>query len=115
MRSEADLLKSVPTKLYIGGEWVDAEGGKTLKVSDPATGAHLATIADASEADAKKAIDAAAAAQEEWGNTSPRVRGEILRKAWELLMERREGEAEESKQGRLIEEKIVRNDSGAVR
>lgn len=90
MRAEADLLKSVPTKLYIGGEWVDAEGGKTLTVSDPATGAHLATIADASEADAKKAMDAAAAIQEEWGNTAPRVRGEILRKAWELLIERRD-------------------------
>ncbi len=90
MRSEADLLSSVPTKLYIGGEWVDAEGGKTLTVSDPATGAHLATIADASESDAKKAMDHAAAAQESWGNSSPRLRGEILRKAWELLIERRD-------------------------
>ncbi|MEY4477228.1 MAG: hypothetical protein RJA31_732, partial [Actinomycetota bacterium] len=35
MRSEAELLASVPTKLFIGGEWVDAEGGKTLTVSDP--------------------------------------------------------------------------------
>jgi succinate-semialdehyde dehydrogenase/glutarate-semialdehyde dehydrogenase len=90
MRSEADLLSSVPTKLYIGGEWVDAEGGKTLTVSDPATGAHLATIADASESDAKKAMDHAAAVQESWGNSSPRLRGEILRKAWELLIERRD-------------------------
>jgi succinate-semialdehyde dehydrogenase/glutarate-semialdehyde dehydrogenase len=76
--------------LFIGGDWVDAEGGKTLTVSDPATGAHLATIANASEADAKKAMDAAAAVQESWGNTAPRVRGEILRKAWELLIERRD-------------------------
>jgi succinate-semialdehyde dehydrogenase/glutarate-semialdehyde dehydrogenase len=90
MRAEADLLASVPTKLFIGGDWVDAEGGKTLTVSDPATGAHLATIANASEADAKKAMDAAAAVQESWGNTAPRVRGEILRKAWELLIERRD-------------------------
>ena len=90
MRAEADLLASVPTKLFIGGDWVDAEGGKTLTVSDPATGAHLATIANASEADAKKAMDAAAAVQESWGNTAPRIRGEILRKAWELLIERRD-------------------------
>ena len=90
MRAEADLLASVPTKLFIGGDWVDAEGGKTLTVSDPATGAHLATVANASEADAKKAMDAAAAVQESWGNTAPRVRGEILRKAWELLIERRD-------------------------
>jgi succinate-semialdehyde dehydrogenase/glutarate-semialdehyde dehydrogenase len=90
MRAEAELLASVPTKLFIGGDWVDAEGGKTLTVSDPATGAHLSTIANASEADAKKAMDAAAAVQESWGNTAPRVRGEILRKAWELLVERRD-------------------------
>lgn len=90
MRAEADLLQSVPTKLYIDGEWVDAEGGKTLTVTDPATGAHLATIADASESDAKKAMDAAARVQETWGESSPRVRGEILRKAWELLIERRD-------------------------
>ena len=90
MRAETELLASVPTKLFIGGDWVDAEGGKTLTVSDPATGAHLATIANASEADAKKAMDAAAAVQESWGNTAPRVRGEILRKAWELLVERRD-------------------------
>ena len=90
MRAEADLLASVPTKLFIGGDWVDAEGGKTLTVSDPATGAHLATIANASEADAKKAMDAAAGVQESWGNTAPRIRGEILRKAWELLIERRD-------------------------
>jgi len=90
VRSEKDILASVPTQLFIGGEWVDAEGGKTLTVSDPATGSHLATIANASEGDAQKAIDAAAAVQESWGNTAPRVRGEILRKAWELLIERRD-------------------------
>ncbi|MEY4476819.1 MAG: hypothetical protein RJA31_323, partial [Actinomycetota bacterium] len=77
-------------KLFIGGEWVDAEGGKTLTVSDPATGENLATISDASEADATRAMDIAAEVQESWGNTAPRVRGEILRKAWELLIERRD-------------------------
>lgn len=90
MRTEQEILASVPTQLLIGGDWVDAEGGKTLTVTDPATGALLATIADASESDAKKAMDAAASVQESWGNTSPRVRGEILRKAWELLIERRD-------------------------
>lgn len=90
MRSEKEILASIPTQLYIGGEWVDAENGNTLTVSDPATGEHLATIANASESDAKKAMDAAADVQEEWGNSSPRLRGEILRKAWELLIERRD-------------------------
>ena len=90
MRSEAELLASVPKQLFIGGEWVDAESGATLDVSDPATGQHIATIASASVSDAAKAMDAAAAAQESWGNTAPRVRGEILRKAFDLLIERRD-------------------------
>jgi succinate-semialdehyde dehydrogenase/glutarate-semialdehyde dehydrogenase len=90
VRSESDILASIPTKLFIGGEWVDAEGGATLTVSDPATGEQLAVIASASESDGQKAMDAAANAQESWGNSAPRVRGEILRKAWELLMERKE-------------------------
>jgi hypothetical protein len=37
VRSEKDILASVPTKLFIGGNWVDAEGGKTLTVSDSTT------------------------------------------------------------------------------
>ena len=55
---------------------------------DPATGAVIKTIADASVADGAAAMDAAAAAQAEWGRTAPRVRGEILRRAFDLLQER---------------------------
>ena len=87
---EAALLESVPTELFIGGAWVPASDGATLDVVDPATGQLLRTISSASVDDGLAALDAAVAAQGEWAATPPRVRGELLRRAWELLMQRRE-------------------------
>jgi succinate-semialdehyde dehydrogenase / glutarate-semialdehyde dehydrogenase len=82
---EKRVLDLVPTQLYLNGQWVDAEGGKTLDVFDPATGKKLLAIADASYADGQKAIEAAHNAQESWAKTAPRVRGEILRAAFEKI------------------------------
>ena len=87
---EAELLASVPTGLLINGQWRDAANGGTLDVHDPATGRVLASIADGGSGDAVAALDAAAAAQAGWARTAPRVRGEILRKAFELVTERAE-------------------------
>jgi succinate-semialdehyde dehydrogenase/glutarate-semialdehyde dehydrogenase len=84
------LLQRVPTGLYIAGEWREATGGKTLAVEDPATGETLAQIADATPEDALAALDAACAVQEEWAQHPPRERGEILRRAFEELMDRSE-------------------------
>ncbi|WP_440708924.1 NAD-dependent succinate-semialdehyde dehydrogenase [Herbiconiux sp. YIM B11900] len=88
--AEQTLLDGVPTKLYIGGEWVDAASGKTLDVYDPATGEVIASIADAGVDDGARALDAAVAAQADWAATPPRVRGEILRRTFDLLQERKE-------------------------
>ncbi len=74
------MLGAVHPQLFIGGEWRDAEGGKTFGVEDPSTGANLIDVADASVADGKAAIDAAVAVQDEWAATPPRDRGEILRR-----------------------------------
>jgi succinate-semialdehyde dehydrogenase/glutarate-semialdehyde dehydrogenase len=90
MTTEQELLASIPTGLYIGGEWRDAEGGKTFDVTDPSTGTTIATIADASAADGVAALDAAVAAQAEWAATPPRTRSNILRKAFDLLQERKQ-------------------------
>jgi len=84
---EAALLAKVPTQLYINGEWVNGSTGATIDVLDPATGEVLAKIADATVEDGKAAMDAAAAVQEEWAKTPPRVRGELLRKAFERVQE----------------------------
>ena len=87
---ETDLLAKVPNGLFIGGVWRDATAGATLDVSDPSTGDVIKTIADASVADGTAALDAAVAAQDEWAATAPRTRSNILRKAFDLLQERRE-------------------------
>ncbi len=87
---EATLLDRVADGLFIGGEWVAAEGGKTFDVRDPSTGEVLKTIADASPADGIRALDAAVAAQDAWAATAPRERGEILRRAFDTLIARRE-------------------------
>jgi succinate-semialdehyde dehydrogenase/glutarate-semialdehyde dehydrogenase len=84
----ADVIETVPRRLLIGGEWVDATGRATFEVTNPATGEALTSIADATPADGTRALDAAVAAQKEWAATEPRARGEILRRAFELLTER---------------------------
>jgi len=81
---------SVPRGLCIGGAWRDATGGGTLPVEDPGTGEVLAEIADATAEDARAALDAACSAQPAWAKVAPRERGEILRRAFEELMERQE-------------------------
>ncbi len=62
----------------------------TLKVENPATGEPLCAVADATPAQGIEALDAAAGVQSEWAATDPRARGEILRKAFELLVERKD-------------------------
>ncbi|GAB2734600.1 NAD-dependent succinate-semialdehyde dehydrogenase [Arthrobacter bambusae] len=87
---ESELLASVPTGLLINGQWLPAASGKTFDVEDPATGKVLMSIADAGAEDGAAALDAAAAAQASWARTAPRERGEILRRAFELVTARAE-------------------------
>ena len=84
----SELLRNVPTDLFLGGEWVAAENNATFPVHDPATGDILTEVADASPADAVRALDAAVAAGVEWAATAPRARGELLRAAFETLTAR---------------------------
>src|SRR5688572_24506139 len=69
---ESRVISSVPRKLLIGGEWVDAEHGAQFDVLDPSTGEILCSVADASPADGRRALDAAVAAQASFAATSPR-------------------------------------------
>ena len=88
--SERDLLESVPSTLFIGGEWRPASDGGTLTVLDPATGEPLKTIASATAEDAAAAMEAAATSFEEWAATPARERSDILRRAFDALEERAE-------------------------
>ena len=79
-------LGNVPTDLWIGGEWRKASDGARFDVIDPATEQPIASVASATVEDADAALDAAQAAFGPWVATSPRARGEILRRAYELIM-----------------------------
>jgi succinate-semialdehyde dehydrogenase / glutarate-semialdehyde dehydrogenase len=87
---ESDLLDSVPDGLLIGGTWRPAAAGATLTVEDPATGKTIKSIADAGAEDGMAALDAAVEAAAAWAATPARTRGEILRRAFDLLQERSE-------------------------
>jgi len=85
---ERAVLDRVPTGVLIGGDWRTANSGPTFAVEDPATGEALCEVADATADDAIAALDAAHGAQSAWAARPPRERGEILRRAFELLTER---------------------------
>ncbi len=88
--NEAALLATVPTGLFIGGTWQDSSTGNTLPVNDPSTGERIADIADATPEDGIRALDAAVEASASWAATPPRQRGEILRRAFDMLQQRKE-------------------------
>ena len=68
------------TKLYINGEFLDAENGATLDVINPADESVLATIANSSSADAQRAVEAARYAFDkgEWSGLSGIQRAQYL-------------------------------------
>ncbi|MEA2319836.1 MAG: succinate-semialdehyde dehydrogenase / glutarate-semialdehyde dehydrogenase [Solirubrobacteraceae bacterium] len=86
--AEQAILESVRTQLYIGGEWRDAGEGGTIPVEDPATGETIAEVADATVEDAKAALGAAHEAFQTFRDHPPRERGDILRRAYDLITER---------------------------
>jgi len=84
------LSTAVPTGLFIGGTWRAASSGATFDVLDPADGTVLAQVADGTTDDVTAAVDAAAVALPGFAATAPRQRSEMLRRAFEILVERGE-------------------------
>lgn len=80
----------IDEQLLIGGEWVDAASGGRFDVTDPATGDVVGSMPDAAEDDVRAAIDAAAAALEPWKAQPALERNRILRRAADLIRERKE-------------------------
>ena len=88
--NDVEAVAAVPRQLFVGGRWRPATGDAAFDVVDPSTGAVLCAVADARPADGAAALDAAVAAQPDWGRSAPRERSEILRRAFEALMDRRD-------------------------
>lgn len=77
-----------PQGLLIGGQWREAESGRTTRTLSPITEEPLEPVAAASRADAAAAVAAAQAAFETWSQTAPAERRAILLRAADLLEER---------------------------
>ncbi len=83
------LIGASPTDLYIDGEWRAGGDGQRIEVVDPSTGHVMTDVASATIADAADAVASAQAALPGWRAAAPRRRSEILRRAFELMSERR--------------------------
>ena len=88
--SRTYLAPDPPTSLWFGSTDQKASTQATFEVRDPATGLIIANVADASVDDARRALDLAVAAQENWQATSPRGRSTVLRAISEAVVERGE-------------------------
>src|SRR5687768_12249818 len=74
----------------INGEWVESKGGKTFKTTNPATGEVMAELSEGTADDVGRAVDAARKAFDSWRLVPAPRRGEILFRAGQLLIERKE-------------------------
>ncbi|MFO1142487.1 MAG: NAD-dependent succinate-semialdehyde dehydrogenase [Amaricoccus sp.] len=81
---------TLPADLFIGGAWRAGATAKRIDVIDPSTGAAFATVADASVEDGLAAVAAAHDALSGWAATAPRRRSEILRRCFEMMIERKD-------------------------
>ncbi|MFO0908607.1 MAG: NAD-dependent succinate-semialdehyde dehydrogenase [Isosphaeraceae bacterium] len=84
----ASSTTSVPTQMFIDGEWVDARDGRTLAVLNPADESVIAEVAYGGRADAERAIDAAARAFPGWRSISVYERAKALKRTADLMRER---------------------------
>jgi len=78
------------TGAYVNGEWIDADNGDTLEVTNPANGEVIARVARCGAAETRRAVEAADRAQVEWRRRSAKERSQLLRRWYDLLMANRE-------------------------
>jgi succinate-semialdehyde dehydrogenase / glutarate-semialdehyde dehydrogenase len=79
---DTDLLRG---QCYIGGDWVDADEGALLEVTDPATGEVIAQVPAVGAAETRRAIEAAERAWGPWRELTAAERSDALR-SWHALM-----------------------------
>ena len=71
---------------FIDGQWVDADGGETITVTNPATGEVLGTVPNMGADETRRAIEAADKAMKEWAARTAADRAKVLRKWFELML-----------------------------
>ncbi|MBX3597383.1 MAG: NAD-dependent succinate-semialdehyde dehydrogenase [Rhizobiaceae bacterium] len=78
----------------IGGEWVQADSGATIDVTNPANGLKLGTVPASGAAETRRAINAAQEAFLSWRKTSALERSKLLRKLHDAIMDNQEALAQ---------------------
>jgi succinate-semialdehyde dehydrogenase/glutarate-semialdehyde dehydrogenase len=81
------LLK---TQAYVDGAWIDADNGKLLAVTNPATGETVAEVARCGAGETRRAIEAAEKAQVAWRERTAKERADLLRRWFDLMMANQE-------------------------
>jgi succinate-semialdehyde dehydrogenase/glutarate-semialdehyde dehydrogenase len=76
--------------MYADGRWVDADGGNTFEVRNPADQTVAGIVPDAGVAETRRAIEAAHRAFPGWSRTPARDRGAILKRIMDLMLQRRD-------------------------
>jgi len=94
MSTKTTFLLNPPSDLFIDGKWQPAADGETFEVIDPATNDLIVNVANGAVEDGIAAVAAAHEAGLSWAATAPRARSEILRRAFELMIEQRDAIAE---------------------
>lgn len=84
----------IEQQIYIDGRRVNASSGATFQTINPATGAVLAEVQSASQADVDRAVDSARQGQREWAALPAMQRSRVLRRAVDILRERNDELAE---------------------
>ena len=86
----AQTETGLETRLFVGGEFVDAEGGRTFENRDPYTDEVVSEVAAGGREDARRAVEAAAAAAAEWAHSPPAARQSVFLEAADVLESRQE-------------------------
>ena len=97
------LLKD---RALIDGAWVAADGGGTIAVTNPATGATIGTVPDMGAAETRRAIAAATKAMAGWAAATAATRSRVLRRFFDLMLAEQESLATllTSEQGKPLAE-----------
>ncbi len=75
-------------RLFIDGKWCDADNGRTLKITNPATEEVITEVAYGGRAETRRAVEAAARAMPAWMKLTPYDRAKVLKKTADLMRER---------------------------
>lgn len=110
--TDTDLLQ---TRAHINGQWVDADSGETLAVTNPATGELIAEVANCGAAETRRMIAAATEAQALWATSTAKERAALLRRWFNLVMDHREDLARliTAEQGKPLAEAMAEVTYGA--